>query len=196
MIPSLDVRHTLDRLSWNFGLIGEERNKAAVRAMNRSLGTVKTEASKILAAEYAGLKRTAVAKRIKFQRADRRNLRAALSFSNRRLRLYNWEVRQGKKGIVGRIPDDLIQVDSISGRSTIIDRGRLRSGFIRRTRFGTKNVFVRQGKERYPIDVIATPSLSELLVRKSITEALRRRAGERFAVVFAQEAKFRLSQRG
>ena len=197
MLPALDVRHTLDRLSWNFGLIGEERNKAAVRAMNRALGTVKTEAARILAAHYAGLKRSAISKRIKLQRADRRNLRAALTFSNKRLRLYNWNVRKGKRsGIVGRMPDTLIQVDAVTGRSKIIDKKALRSGFIQRTRYGTANVFLRQGKDRYPIDVIVTPSLSEVLVQKSINEALRRRAGERFAIVFQQEAKFRLTQRG
>ena len=61
-------------------------------------------------------------------------------------------------------------------------------GIQRSKRFGTPNVWLRQTKHSMPIDVLVTPSLSEVLVKKKINSALARRARERFAAVFEQAA--------
>lgn len=197
MIPAVDIRHDLGRLSAELGLMAKEREAAALRALNRTMSTVRAESSRALAPEYSGLRIGAIKRRIKLSRASRASLRAMLDFSNRRLRLFNWRVTQSRAGVRGRLPGTILRVDAVSGRVQPIAAGDLRHAFIQRSRaYGTANVWLRQGKDRYPIDVLVAPSPSEVLVQKKINEALGRRARERFQVVFAQEAKFRLSKRG
>jgi hypothetical protein len=201
MIPPIDIKHDMQGLSARLGLMANERVAAAVRSMNRTIFTVRAEASRSLGDEYPGLKIGAIKKGIKLTRADRATLRAALEFSNKRLRLMNWRLNrlQTKYGTgvkqSGQLPGQLLQVDAVSGKVSVLPAGGLSHAFIQRSkRFGIPNVWIRQGKASMPIDVLVTPSLSETLVQKKINTALARRARERFAVVFEQEGKFQLAR--
>lgn len=202
MIPPVNIKHDMNGLAAQLGLMAKERVAAAVRSLNRSMSTVRAEAGRSLGNEYPGLKIGAIKKRIKLSKADRATLRALLEFSNQRLRLANWRlgrvstrygtgVRAG-----GRLPGQLLRIDAVSGRATPINSSDLAHAFWQRSkRYGTVNIWLRQGKESLPIDVLVTPSLSEALVQARINTTLARRARERFGVVFAQEAKFQLSRR-
>lgn len=195
MLPAFSVKHDLERLSRNFGLMPKERMAAAVRSLNRAITTARKEGTTSLRKEYPGLKAAMVRKRIRLQRASRSKAAASITFSASRLRLQNWAVRQTARGIVGRKPKKVLRIDARTGRATDVSAAELRSGFIQRGTRGGANVWLRQGKKRHPIDVLVTPSLSETVVEERLNELLRRRAAQRFVVVFQQEAKFRLSKR-
>lgn len=202
MMPPIDIQHDMDGLSARLGLLAKERVAAAVRSLNRTMTSVRAEASRSLGNEFPGLKIGAIKKRVKLSRADRGTLRALLEFSNARLRLMNWRLNrvQTRYGTgvrqSGRLPGEILRVDAVSGRASALPAGGLSHAFIQRSkRSGTANVWLRQGKASMPIDVLVTPSLSEVLVKKKINSALARRARARFAAVFEQEAKFKLSRR-
>lgn len=202
MIPAVDIRHDLDGLSARLGLMAKERLAAALSAINKTMTTVRAEAARGLGQEYPGLGIGAIKRRIKLTRASRGNLRAAAVFSKSRLRLFNWRLNRVNTRwgtgvrVSGRLPRQILRVDAISGRVSPVSSSELKSAFLQRSRKnGTPNVWLRQGKESMPIDVLVTPSLSETLVATKLNAAYARRARERFRVVFAQEAKFKLSKR-
>lgn len=118
-------------------------------------------------------------------RATSGDLRAAVIFSARRLRLANWRVRQTKQGVVfgGRGPARIM-----TGAGRELSREDLRRAFIQYPR-GVRNAWLRVGKARYPIDVLVTPSLSETVVKKALLPRLERRARERFLIVLEQEER-------
>lgn len=192
MIPTINVKHDLNRLSAGLGLLTAERMKAAVRALNRTLTTVRAEGARDMGLAYRGLKISAIKRQMRFKRASQAHPAAVLTFSNRRFRLFgNWRTTQTRRGVrTGRLP---FRLETGGGRR--LDPEALRHAFLQRSRQGTANVWLRAGKERYPIEVIVAPSLAEAFVERAIGEALSRRARARFGAVFQQEAKFRLSKR-
>jgi hypothetical protein len=201
MIPAVDIRHDMEGLSARLGLIAKEHQAAAVRALNRTMTTVRAESARALGREYRGLKIGAIKSRIRQLRADRSNLRAVLVYSGKRMRLSNFRLglrstRWGTGVQTSGLPARILRVDAISGRARPVTAAELRSAFVQRARQNaTPNVWLRQGKESMPIDVLVVPSLSETLVQQRIGEAMLLLARARFLVVFAQEAKFQLSKR-
>lgn len=193
MIPAFDIRHGMDKLSAELGLLAKEQMPAAVRSMNRTITTVRAEGARGLGREYPGLKIGKIKRQMRFKRAVASDPSASITFSNKRFRLFgNWNVRQTRSGVRGgRLPFRLESGDGLE-----ITSDMLRSAFIQRSRtHGTANVWRRAHKGRYPIEVILAPSLSSALVERGIGDALVRTARGRFAVVFMQEARFRLSKR-
>lgn len=193
-IPPIDIRHDLRRLELNYGLMGQERMKAAVRAMNRTIVTVRKDGAKSMQAVYQGLSAGVIKRQMRLERASGGNPRAAVAFSGKRLRLFgNWRARQTLKGVaLGRLP---WRIETGSGARVTPEM--LRHAFIQRSRTsGMPNVWIRAGRERYPIEAIVAASLAEAFVERNIGDALARTARNRFEVVFQQEAKFRLSKRG
>jgi len=192
MPVTVDIRHDLAGLQARLGLLPQERLQAAVRALNRTMTTVRAQAARDMGKEYAGLKIGAIKKRLRFKKATRSDAIATITFSGRRFRLINWNVRQTKTGIRGRLPWALE-----TGDGKRITPAQLRHAFIRASRtHGIANVWQRAGKARMPIEVIVAPSLAAAFVERRIGEALVKVARERFRIVFEQEAKFRLSKRG
>jgi len=194
MIPSISVRHTLDSLSARLALLPQERMAAAVRALNRTVTTVRAQASRDLSKEYPGLKIGVIKKRLRFARATRSQPSASITFSNHRFSLYhNWKVRQTRTGVrVGRLPWALEDWEGKRIPATLLRHAFIQSSTNNR---GQHNVYLRVGRERYPILGLVAPSLSSALVERGIGLALSRFARDRFAVAFEQEAKFRLSKR-
>lgn len=191
MALHVDLRHDLNRLQGRLEQLPRERLQAAVRALNRTMVTVRAQAARDMGAAYPGLRIAAVKSRIKFTRATRTKAAAALTFSAKRFRLISFGVRQGAAGVRGRVPWGLETGDGL--RLTQAD---LQQAFIRTSRqYGVANVFRRVGRERYPITVVLAPSLASAFRELSIGDRLAKLARERFAVVFAQEAAFRLSRR-
>ena len=188
----IDVRHDIAGLQARLQLLPKERMQAAVRALNRTMTTVRAEASREMRKAYPGLKVSTLKRRIRFTRATRAKALATLTFSAKRFRLVgNWNVRQTKQGIRGRLPWRLETADG-----TEIPASALRQGFIRAaTNTGVSNVWLRDGKARYPIQAVLAPGLNAAFVERHIGRALSRTARARFAVVFEQEARFRLSRR-
>lgn len=210
MIPKIEIRHTLDEYTRRLGLLQGERMQAAVRTLNRTLTTVRAEGARSMSREYPGLKIGTLKRQMKFERASRTKPEAALVFSGKRFRLFgNWPIaktltatgvrvrlrglQKGRGGISvpARLP---FRVETGDGKPVSI--AQLRQAFIQRPRSGGQpNVFVRSGRDRYPIEVLVAPSLAAAFIERGIGDALSRTARQRFEVVFQQEAQFRLSKR-
>jgi hypothetical protein len=193
-LPVLEVRHTLDRLSANLGLLAEERMAAAVRALNRTMTTVRAQSARELKGEYPGATIAELKKRIKLERATRRSPAAALVFSGRRMLLFD---RFGMRG-VGRwgvrfrgLP---WRVETISGEPVTADM--LARAFRQRSRrTGRADVFTRLGPRRESFEILVAPGVARALAERKLDEVIARAARGRFEVVFQQEANFRLSKR-
>ncbi len=194
MIPAIDIRHDLAALEARIPLLADERMKAAVRAMNRMMTTVRKEAAGAMRREYPGVKIAALKARMKFKRATRQNPAAALVFSGKRFDLYgNFGMRQtGQWGVrFSKLPWRLETVGGEEVTPEMLQRAfRNRS-----TRSGRATVFSRHTKVRTSHEVLVAPGLARALSEQKIGDALIRVGRQRFAVVFLQEAKFRLSKR-
>lgn len=195
LIPSLDIRHSLDKLVADLGLIRAEALPAAARAMNRTMTTVRARSARMAQASYPGMRIAALKKQLKLIKASVRSPRAVLIFSEKRFSLYhNWRgVRQTGRGVkVLRHPWAIELWDG-----TRVDLGRLRDAFIQRplTNRGQWSVYVREGRARYPIQGLVVPSLASAFVEEKIGEAMALVTRERFALEFEREGKYRLSKR-
>jgi hypothetical protein len=194
-VISIDVKHSLGGFEAHLAGLADARMKAAVRALNRTMTTVRAEAARAMAREYEGLKIGTLKRQMRFKRATASEAAASITFSNRRFRLYgNWSLRhsRGQRVRTARLP---FRVETGEGRR--LDPAALRDAFIQRAKSnGAPNLFLRAGRERYPITVLVAPSLSSAFVERQVGEKLARIARTRFAVVFAQELKFRLATRG
>lgn len=193
MIPSIDIRHDLGRLSANLGLYANERMAAAVRSQNRTMTTVRKEAAGKLSDEYAGVKVATLKGRMKLQRSTRSQPSAAIVFSGKRFALYgNFSMRAfGRWGVrFSKLP---WRIETISGEP--VSPEMLARMFRNRGRGGRATVFARHTAVRTSQEVLVAPGLARALTEKHIGEGLARRARERFAMVFLQEANFRLTKR-
>lgn len=191
---TIDVQHNLRELTARLDLLPKEVMASAVRSLNRTLTTVRAEAARDMAAEYRGLKVGTLKRQMKFKRATRMEPVASITFSNKRFRLYgNWNIRHsgGQHLRLGRLP---FRLETGDGRQ--IGDAELRGAFIQRARLnGQPNVFLRTGRDRYPIAVLVAPSLAAAFVERSVGKRLATVARDRFLVVLQQEAKFQLSKR-
>lgn len=193
-LPVLEVRHTLDRLTARLGLYSGERLSAAVRALNRTMTTVRASSARELQDEYPGLKIAAIKRRIKLERASRANPSAALVFSGRRIPLYgNFGMRgAGKWGVGFRgLP---WRLETITGEP--VTPQMLARAFRQRSRrSGRADIFARHTAQRLSFEVLVAPGIARALGERKLDDVIARTAIGRFEVVFVQEAKFRLSQR-
>jgi len=196
----INIRHDLNRLSADLRLMAKEQMAAAVRAINRSMTTVKAQGARDLA-KTIGLPVRLAKGQIRFKRATQAEARALLTFSGVRIPLRRFGASQTATGAQARLAGKTVSVPH---------------GFIARMPGGHTGVFLRaptakgqlynalryraqrlrQRGRDLPIAEIFAPSLGETLVRTALDVALARLARERFAVVFGQEAKFRLAKKG
>lgn len=192
----VEVKSTLNALTARLDLLPKERMAAAVRALNRTITTVRAESARALQKDYPGLKSAALKKRLRFTKATRTSLVARLTFRSGRFSIFhNWPgVRQTNAGVrLSRMPWAIETWDG-----TRVSPEVLRRAFIRRPagNRGQENVYIRVGNvPRYPIQGLVAPSVASAFAERRIGEQMARLARTRFAVVFQQEAKFRLSKR-
>ena len=168
---------------------------AVSRAINRAAVTVRAEAARELAKQYRGLRIGAIKARIKqTERATRSSPRAVLRFSASRIPLVAFRLRRlatkwGTGIATAALPAGLMRIPAFTRGEAPVTREQLRSAFVQRSRRGTANVWLRQGKPGIPIDVIVAPSLSRTLAEKKIDAAMLRVGYARFQAVFAQDAR-------
>jgi hypothetical protein len=185
----ISVSHTLKAYEARLAGLPKERMAAAVRSLNRAMTTVRAEASRDMGKEYPGLKIGTIKRQMRMKRATRGDPAASVTFSAKRFRLFgNWNVRQTRKGVLGRLPFRWIETAS----GELVRPSELSRAFIQRSKAGTPNVWIRVGKDRYPIEALVASSLATAFVERAIGRRLGKVARERFAVVFAQEVSFRL----
>lgn len=193
-MPRIVIRHDLARLERNLALLPKERLRAAVRAANRTMTTVRAESARALAREYPGVKIADLKRRLKFKRATQRDGVAWVEFSGRRISLFgNFGMRAfGKWGVrFSRLPWRLEGI----GTGDQVTPEILARAFRQRGRGGRASVFSRWNKFRVSAEILVAPGPARAFVERGIGDAMTRLARERFATVFLQEAKFRLSKR-
>ena len=208
MIPTIDVRASMDRVTATLGLMDREAKKAAVRAMNKTLVTARAEAARMLAPQYQGLKIGSIKSRMTIKRATNAAPTAVLMFKGSRIPLYgNFGMRvikpgkraKGRRGAglrggygvaFSKLP---WRVEDQNGQEVSAEmiarafRNRLRAG-------GRATALARMGSERYPVAVLLAPALSRTVVEKGIGSAMEKFGRARFAEAYMQEVRFLLSQ--
>lgn len=193
-LPAIDVRTNAGAVILELQRYGTNvKEGAIVRALNRTLTTVRLEAQKILQPEV-GLPAMQVRRQILFTRATKATLKALLRFSNKRIRLTRYDARQMADGVKLRGPKYLIAKPTWGAAEYELTLEQLRHAFIvasRRNNPGNAlNVWLREGRERYPLILLLAPSLSDVFVRSAIGKSMVAVAQRRFAEVIAQELRF------
>lgn len=190
----IDARHDIARIELNLGLYAAERQKAAVRAANRTMTTARADAARRIQGDYAGLRIRQIKARLKLQRATGSTPVAAITFSGKRIPLYgNFGMRQaGKWGVGFRgLP---WRLETVSGEEVTPEM--LRRAFRQRSRrTGRADVFSRLGARRDSFELVLAPGLARAFTERNVGAATQRAIRTRFPVVFRQEARFRLSRR-
>ncbi len=194
MIPAIDVRHDLKRLSADLALLPKETMAAAVRALNRTMITVRAEAARTLRVELPRVKVSALKARIKLQRASRERPVAALTFSGRRFALYGNFGMRTLSGFGVRFSKLPWRIETISG-DTVTPEMLARAFRQRSRRGGRASVFARHTKVRESFEILVAPGVARAFAERGIGDALVQVTRDRFAIVFQQEAKFTLSKR-
>lgn len=177
----IDVRHNLREVEISLGeLAGNIRDKAVVRALNRTATTIRAEAAREIKAEY-NLKVGEIKGQMRIDNATAALLRSRVVVSGKPMSLSDFAPRQNSQGV-----------------TVLIKRGQrklIRHAFLL-NRPGGSPVFIRLGKARLPIKKLFTLSLPSAFTNDKVMSALKRVAGKRFPEAFAQEARYYLSKGG
>jgi hypothetical protein len=187
------VHHDLRGLEERLRLHPRELLAADVRTKNRTAASTRSEAVRQLSRALGGVKAGAIRRQIRMQRATPQVPRAVLEFSHKRFRLFgNVNVRQTKRGVpLSRLP---WRMEALDG--DVIPPQALTHAFIHRGRqSGVPNVWIRVGTSRYPITAILVSSVSTAFRDRGLGTALIAYGRARQRSVFAQEMKFRVSNR-
>lgn len=194
-IPQIDVRTNADQVILELEKYGNNlRETALVRGLNRTLTTVRLEAGRLLQPEV-GLPAMQVRRQILFTRATKATLKALLRFSSKRIRLTRYAAKQLADGVhIRGGPKYVIAKPTWGGKEYELTLADLRHAFIvasRRNNPGNAlNVWLREGRERYPLLLLLAPSLSDAFVKSALEKAMVGVAQRRFAEVLAQELRF------
>jgi hypothetical protein len=155
--------------------LGHDRAPVAVaRALNRTVRTVRTHASRDVAKDM-GIAKGDVMKAMTLKDATRFTLKALVSVFGRRMPLSRFRARQTRRGVTYRLPGG---------------RDLLPGGFIATMRSDHEGVFLRRRKARLPIDEKFGPSVPYVFAKAKITDALKRLARSTFSKNLERETKF------
>lgn len=194
MTPRIDVRSNIREVVAEFRRDANEViDRATVNALNRAMVTGRAVAARELKKEYGALPIRVIKGQIRIERANSRKLRAIMTFAARRIRLIRYGVFSTPRGIRGTgLPKKLLDQDG-----NPISRADLAHAFIRRSRnTGTWNVMKRAGQDRYPLQIVLAPALSETLVEGQIGRGMATVAVETFEKALRKEIQYRLRKGG
>lgn len=153
------IKCTLDAHQVKAGLqaLGTEAPRASMRAINRTLQSVNTQAVRGIA-EDLGLAQKFVRPALRIYKASVASLRGSLQATGKRIPLLAFAARQTRQGVTYRMAGV---------------RRRIPAGFIATMRSGHAGVFVRaKGAKRLPIAEKFGPSVPHIF-RKHVKEALQ-----------------------
>lgn len=160
------------------------QNTATLRAINRAVDAVSTEANKEVRKIYrirAQVVRRAITKKRAFR--GQAVLSGAVVFRGKRLNLSDFNARQTKKGVS-------VQV-LVDGPRKVLPGVFIATN----TATGFRGVFRRVGKSRYPIKNLKSVSVPQAIGNKIVDAALRKVAHDTFRKNFAQQLTYLTSKR-
>jgi hypothetical protein len=158
--------------------LGKDAPRAIVRALNRSLGTIRTSVLRSLAAD-TGLARKDIEPSVGTVRATFGRQEAHLAVTGRRIPILAFGARQTRRGVTYR---------SGSGRKLIP------SAFLATMRSGHRGVFKRKTSRRLPIAELFGPSLPHAVRNRRIFELLVGPSGETLRKNLEHEIAFLAAQ--
>lgn len=185
----IDVRADISKALAKLTTISNEvRDKAVVRALNKTATQVKTQAAREIRDVGYNLKIGKIKQSIDIRRASKSTLVAVVKASGRPIGLINYAARQTKSGV---------SVQVKGGRKVI------NGAFIATMPSGHKGVFVRlgdahkkvtrRGKVRWsglPIKELFGPSIPVAFLNKTVQSALQLAAREKFPRILQQEIAY------
>lgn len=155
------------------------RDKATLRAINRAVDAVATQANREIRKVYR-IKARDIAKAINKKRAHRGQavLRGEVTFKGRRLNLYDFAARQTKRGAS-------VQV-LVNGPRKVLPGTFIATN----SHTGFRGLFRRVGKARYPIVNLRAIAIPQTVTNKQVSEAIRAVANETFIKNFRQQLQY------
>lgn len=169
----------------------EMREKATVRALNRTIEQVRTQASREVRAAGYNLKAAVVRATMKMHRASAGRLWARVVASGRPIPLVQYSARQTRKGVT---------VNVMNGRKLVP------GAFIAKMRNGKIGVFEREMPQRkrtkankyaaLPVRHLHGPSIPAALANAKVQQALQRLIEQKFPEILAREARFIIDRPG
>lgn len=139
--------------------------KAVSRAANRAIQSARTQGVKTVRSEYV-IKAGDANATLSVSKATVSQLNATVRSTGRPTPLTKFKTRKKRKGVYARVKK--------SGG------GDIEGAFYATTPNGHRGVFLRKGRERYPIKNLHGPSVPQMFGNESVVEAMEKRAQEQF----------------
>jgi hypothetical protein len=178
----LDIRGDLEEVKRSLNDLQQRKvPNAAARALNKTIGNVRTQASKSIREERA-LSAKVVRDALTVQKATKAKLVASLTASGRPIPLREYQARAGKRGVTVKV--------SPGGRKLVEHAGNKAFAL---AKFGG-HIYARTGKERLPIKKLYGPSIPATFLKEKVMSAMDKVGGENWPKRFAEELRFELSR--
>lgn len=186
----VSVRSNLDQVTAHFRELQDGVvDKATVRALNRALDQSATAANREIRKVY-NVKASAVSSAMKKQRAARLRSgvrEAVLKIRGGRIGLVEFDARQTKEGVT-------VLIKKGEGRKLIrhafLTTVNVQRSSWRPTSFSYRGVYIRVGRERYPIKALKSITIPQAFAAEVVLEAVRAVARESFTRNYLQQIKF------
>ena len=179
-MPSLQVKLDIDPVLRSLDRLGIQlAEKAITRSLNKTINSVKTDASRKVREELTLLDKD-VKRDLAVRRARRGGLEAAVVVSVRATGLIKFRARQTARGTT-------VQVKRKGGRQ------RLPHAFIAKMPSGHRGVFTRRkGVSRLPINELFSTSVGKFLGDERVLSQIGEAAQERFTKELSSQVDFLL----
>jgi len=191
----IDVRSNIGEVVATIQALPDRlKDRAILRSINRAVDSVATESSAQIRAVY-NLKHRAILAALTKHKASRGTLAGDVTFKGRRVPLIEFEARWRQRQPVGATAKIFVGGSRVPYRGAFIaaaTSNNPRGG----GSAGMNQVWVRVGKDRYPIRVLRGISIPLTLRNKVVIEAVRKVASDTFTKNFTQQIKYLTSPNG
>lgn len=175
----LNLKSNMQHLVSDLNLEKSAHRTAALRALNTAAQGRRTDAARALRERYRNLKAADARDAFDIRLASRENLSAILTVRGRPFSLARFFVRQNLKKGGGAVVN-------VKGQ-----RKTVKTAFVRQMQNKAGDdynvIFVRQGKERYPLKALRTIDLPNAVNIRELREILEQQTGARFEKEFLRQ---------
>lgn len=164
------------------------KDRAIMRSINRAVDAIATESSAQIREVY-NLKHRAVLDALTKHKASRVTLTGDVTFKGRRVPLIEFEARWRRGQPVGATAKIFAGGQRVPYRGAFIAAARSNNPTGGGSA-GMMQVWVRVGKDRYPIRVLRGISIPLTVRNKAVSEAITKVASETFKKNFSQQIQY------
>jgi len=179
---TLDVKADIKQVTKMLGGLQQGKiNRAATRALNKTVTTVRTKAVRLIAKDI-GIKQQKVRANIILKRARRNFLQAILSASNRRFTLIEIDPR-AKQTAIG------VHLKQQGGRRVIPH-----AFIIKRRQSGKDAIVKRKTSKRYPLIELRGESVADVFTAPAVMNTMQHTANQAWIKNFNHELNYEFSK--